>query len=84
MAFGQMCGIRVGENNTYTVSPKVGGNITHAACEYNGIYGRIKSECSREHGKTTYTISVYSNTIARAILPYGEHILVHGTHEFTI
>ena len=82
--FGEMCGIKVAENNTYIVAPKVGGSITHASCEYNGIYGNVKSEWKREGDKTTYTISVPSNTTVKAILPDGEHILTPGNHEFTI
>ena len=82
--FGEMCGIKVEENNTYIVSPKVGGTITHAACEYNGIYGKIKSEWKRDGGKTTYTVTVPANATAKAILPNGEHILSAGKHEFVI
>ena len=82
--FGEMCGIKVDENNTYIVSPKVGGTITHAACEYNGIYGKIKSEWKHDGGKTTYTVTVPANATAKAILPNGEHILSAGKHEFVI
>ena len=82
--FGEMCGIKVAENNTYIVAPKVGGSIAHTSCEYNGIYGKVKSEWKREGDKTTYTISVPSNTTVKAILPDGEHILTPGNHEFTI
>ena len=82
--FGEMCGIKVGENNTYIVAPKVGGHITHASCEYKGIYGKIKSEWSREDGKTTYHISVPANTTVKAILPDGEHILTTGNHVFAV
>ena len=82
--FGEMCGIKVDENNTYIVSPKVGGTIMHAACEYNGIYGKIKSEWKRDGGKTTYTVTIPANATAKAILPNGEHILSAGKHEFVI
>ena len=82
--FGEMCGIKVDENNTYIVSPKVGGTIMHAACEYNGIYGKIKSEWKRDSGKTTYTVTVPANATVKAILPNGEHILSAGKHEFVI
>ena len=80
--FGEMCGIKVAENNTYIISPKVGGSITHASCEYNGIYGKVKSEWKREGDKTTYTISVPSNTTVKAILPDGEHIICAGQYTF--
>ena len=80
--FGEMCGIKVCENNTYIVAPKVGGNITHASCEYNGIYGKVKSGWKREGDKTTYIISVPPNTMVKAILPYGEHTLSVGKYTF--
>ena len=82
--FGEMCGIKVAENNTYIVAPKVGGSIAHTSCEYNGVYGKVKSEWHRTDGKTIHTISVPSNTTVKAILPDGEHILTPGNHEFTI
>ena len=77
----EMCGIKVSENNTYVVAPKVGGKVTHAACEYNGIYGRVRSEWTREGDKTRYCITVPANSNVRAILPDGEHILTAGEHE---
>ena len=46
--FSEMCGIKVGSENEYIVAPKVGGSLTHAECEYNGIWGRVKSEWRRE------------------------------------
>ena len=82
--FGEMCGIKVGDENEYIVEPKVGGSITHASCEYNGIWGKIKSEWERESDKTMYTITVPANTTARAILPDGEHILSAGNHIFKL
>ena len=54
----------------------------YACCEYNGIYGRIKSEWHRENGNTTYRITVPANVTVRAILPDGEHILSSGEYAF--
>ena len=82
--FGEMCGIKVSENNTYIVAPKVGGSITYASCEYNGIYGKVKSEWKRDGDKTTYIISVPSNATVKAILPDGERMLTAGEHSFTV
>ena len=81
--FSEMCGVKVAKGNTYIVEPKIGGHITHASCEYNGIYGRVKSEWSRHGDKTVYRITVPSNATVRAILPDGEHILAAGIHEFS-
>ena len=82
--FGEMCGIKVGGENEYIIAPKIGGSITHASCEYNGIWGKIKSEWKRENGKTVYTITVPANATAKAILPDGEHILSAGNHTFKL
>ena len=82
--FSEMCGIKVAEENTYIVAPKVGGSITHASCEYCGVYGKVKSEWCRENDKTVYKITVPSNASVRAILPDGEHILCAGRHEIII
>ena len=82
--FGEMCGIHVSENNIYTVAPKIGGNLTGACCEYNGIYGKVISEWHRENDKTVYRITVPANVSVQAILPDGEHILSSGSHEITI
>ena len=82
--FGEMCGIHIGSENEYIIVPKVGGNITHASCEYNGIYGKVKSEWKIENDKTTYTIFVPSNTTVKAILPNGNHTLNAGEHVFIV
>ena len=82
--FGEMCGIKVGEENEYIVEPKVGGTITQASCEYSGIFGKVKSEWRREDNKIIYTITVPANTSVRAILPNGVHILTAGTYTLEI
>ena len=82
--FGEMCGIRVAKHNTYIVAPKVGGTLTHACCEYNGVYGRVRSEWTRSDTELTYRIIVPANVTVRAILPDGEHILESGEHEITL
>ena len=82
--FSEMCGIKAEENNSYTVAPRVGGNITHASCEYNGIWGKVRSEWRRLGDETVYSILVPSNVTVKAVLPDGEHILSAGAHEFGI
>ena len=81
--FGEMCGIQIGGKNEYIIAPKVGGSITHAFCQYNGIYGKVKSEWKKENGKVTYTISVPVNTTAKVIIHDIEHILSAGEYTFT-
>ena len=82
--FSEMCGIQVTESNTYIVAPKIGGSITHASCEYNGVYGKVKSEWQREGNKIVYRITVPSNTTVRAMLPDGEHVLTAGEYEMSV
>ena len=82
--FGEMCGIQVAENNTYVVAPKIGGNITHASCEYNGVYGKIKSEWQRVEDKTVYKITVPANVTVKAILPGQEYVLQAGMYEMSV
>lgn len=82
--FSEMCGIRAGGENEYIIAPRIGGSITHACCEYNGIWGKVKSEWKRENGKITYSITVPANATAKAILADGEHILSAGNHVFEL
>lgn len=78
--FGEMCGIRVGNENEYIIAPKVGGSITHASCEYNGIYGKVKSEWSRVGDKVNYHITVPANVTVKALLRGREYTLSAGDH----
>ena len=80
--FSRMCGINVSDENTYVISPRVGGSLTYALCEYNGIYGRVRSEWYKDKGKVRYRITVPANVRVRFILPDGEHLLNAGVHEF--
>ena len=82
--FSEMCGIKVAEDNTYIVAPKVGGSITHAECEYNGVYGKVRSAWRREGDKTTYSITVPANVRVKAILRGSERVLTAGKHEITV
>ena len=80
--FSTMCGIRVESKNTYVVEPKIGGTLTYAVCEYNGVFGKVKSEWHREGELATYRITVPANVTVRALLPDGEHVLTAGEHLF--
>ena len=80
----EMCGIQVSGENEFTIAPKAGGHFTFAKCEYQSVYGKVKSDWRRENGKTFYTISVPTNTTAKVILPSGEKTLTAGEYEFTV
>ena len=80
----EMCGIQVSGENEFTIAPKAGGHFMFAKCEYQSVYGKVKSGWRRENGKTVYTISVPVNTTAKVILPDGEKTLTAGEYEFTV
>lgn len=79
-----MCGINVAGENHFVVAPKVGGKETFAKCEYQSVYGKVKSSWKRENGKTTYKIVIPANTTAKVILPNGEKTLTAGEYEYTV
>ena len=80
----EMCGIQVSGENEFTIAPKAGGHFTFAKCEYQSVYGKVKSDWRRENGKTVYTISVPANTSARIVLPDGERTVTAGEYEYTV
>lgn len=80
----EMCGIQVSGENEFTIAPKVGGHFTFAKCEYQSVYGTVKSSWERRNGKTTYKIVIPANTTAKVILPDGEKTLTAGEYEFTV
>ena len=79
-----MCGINVAGENHFVIAPKVGGKETYAKCEYQSVYGKVKSGWKRENGKTTYKIVIPANTTAKVILPNGEKTLTAGEYEYTV
>lgn len=82
--FSEMCGIKVSGENEFTIAPKVGGHFTFAKCEYQSVYGTVKSDWERRNGETTYKIVIPANTTAKVILPDGEKTLTAGEYEFTV
>ena len=80
----EMCGIQVSGENEFTIAPRAGGHFTFAKCEYQSVYGKVKSDWRRENGKTVYMISVPANTTAKVVLPSGEKTLTAGEYEFTV
>ena len=81
--FSEMCGVKVSGENEFTIAPRVGGKFTFAKCEYQSVYGKVKSGWKRENCKTVYSITVPSNTTAKVVLPSGEKTLTAGKYEFT-
>lgn len=79
-----MCGIRVKDENRFTLSPRPGGRFTCAEASYNSIYGRVSSAWERKDHQAVYTFTVPSNCTADVVLPSGRTgTLSAGTHIFT-
>ena len=82
--FSEMCGVKVSGENEFTIAPKAGGKFTFAKCEYQSVYGKVKSGWKRENGKTVYTVTIPSNTTAKIVLPDGERTVHAGEYEYTV
>lgn len=78
--FGQMCGIGIADEAFFHIEPKVGGSITHAECEYDSIYGTVKTKWTRTSDGVEYEISVPANTTAKLVFGKEEQILLPGIH----
>lgn len=78
--FTEMCGINVEGERRFLISPKVGGSITHAECEYISVYGSVKSKWRRMPDGVEYEITVPANTTARFIVSEEERTLEPGVH----
>ena len=81
--FSEMCGIKVTDENKFTIAPKIGGNFTFAKCEYESVYGKVFCGWQKEKGKTVYQIVIPANTTAIVIFPSSEKTLTAGKYEFT-
>ena len=82
--FSEMCGVKVSGENEFTIAPKVGGKFTFAKCEYQSVYGKVKSGWQRGNGVTTYKIVIPANTTAKIVLPDGERTVHAGEYEYTV
>ena len=83
--FRTMCGIKVNEENMFTIAPCPGGHFTYAKSSYMSVYGEVKSSWKRDNGCTVYTVTVPSNTSAKVILPDGsDRIQMPGTAEYIL
>ena len=69
--FETMCGIRVAGENRFTVSPRPGGDLTHAEASYMSIYGKVESKWKKTETGITFTVVVPANCEATVTLPNG-------------
>lgn len=70
--FESMCGINISYENSFVVKPVPGGNFTYANCQYQSIYGLIKSGWEKTENGYKYTVEIPANCTARIILPSGK------------
>ena len=77
--FGTMCGIRPDGENHFTIVPRPGGSLTHAAASYQSIYGKVESKWEKKESGYAFTVTVPANCEARIQLPDGrQHVQTAG------
>lgn len=82
--FTTMCGIRMGEKNSFVIAPKPGGTFTYASASYKSIYGTVKSAWEKTDEGYVYTVAIPANTTADIVLPSGKRETVTaGEYTFT-
>ena len=79
-----MCGIKVEKENTFSLNPIIGGNITHAKASYKSIYGLISISWKKEEDKVSFDIEVPSNTKTEFNYKNETRILECGKYHFDI
>lgn len=69
--FHTMCGIRPDGENHFTVAPRPGGSLTHAAASYDSIYGKVESKWEKADSGYRFTVTIPANCEAVVRLPDG-------------
>ena len=69
--FKTMGGIRLEEENHFTIAPRPGGHFTYAKIIYNSMYGQAESSWERTEKGYIFRICVPVNTGATIFLPDG-------------
>ena len=83
--FSTVCGIRPDGENHFTVAPRPGGSLTHAAASYNSIYGKVESKWEKTGDSIVFAVTVPANCEALVRLPNGiGHIQTAGTTFYTM
>jgi alpha-L-rhamnosidase len=55
---------------TMLIRPRIGGGLTHVRGEYDGLYGTLISDWTREGDQLTMKVTVPANTLARVFVPW--------------
>lgn len=83
--FTTMCGIRLKGENVFTIAPRPGGSLTHAAASYESIFGTVESKWAKTENGYTFTITVPANCEADVLLPDGSRrVQESGTCTYSI
>lgn len=69
--FTTMCGIRPDGENHFTIAPRPGGSLTHAAASYQSLYGKVESKWEKLDSGYVFTVTVPANCEAIVRLPDG-------------
>lgn len=81
--FSRMCGINVVGENTFAITPRPGGTLTHATATYKSIYGIVSCGWKKTDKGWNYTVSVPANCSAEISLPDGRRqTLGAGEYQF--
>ncbi len=81
--FDTMCGIRVDNENRFTIAPHPGGHFTRAKATYNSVYGKVESSWEKTADGWSYTVTVPTNCTAEVLLPGKEPVSLNtGTYVF--
>ena len=82
--FDTVCGIRPDGDNHFTISPRPGGSLTHAAAAYQSICGKVESAWEKAETGYTFTITIPANCEATVCLPDGStYTQTAGTQLYT-
>ncbi|MBQ1257986.1 MAG: alfa-L-rhamnosidase, partial [Clostridia bacterium] len=83
--FQTMCGIRLKSENFFTIAPRPGGTLTHAAASYESIFGTVESKWQKTESGCTFTVTVPANCEADVLLPDGsKRVQKSGTCIYSI
>ena len=78
-------GIRIGEEETFTIKPLINRRIGNVRCSYTSLYGKVACSWQIVKNAAIITLSVPANTSARICLPDGtEQVIVGGEHVFSV
>ncbi len=82
--FETVCGIKVTEENYFTIAPQPGGTLTYASFSYDSIYGKVICAWHKNETEVNYSISIPANTSAKISLPDGTvECVTAGTWQFS-